>query len=197
MSSKSCSFGSTSPCPPRRSPGGWRRSSDASACRRKSRSSGATPERPNRNVSAASCERLDELEPDLSAGCQAQVSPARGLIEALGPGARARGEPQPLETLRPEPAYHLVMEPFAITLPLMVRVDEERPNVACRGVSNGEGQNCTLNLDDPPTAGRFNFAQIIRFGDDGRDEPVLAHGEPNAVHAGDIVAMRLSEDRVH
>src|SRR5882672_11521928 len=75
----------------------------------------------------------------------------------------------------------------------MVRVHEQRPDIAVRGVADSEGHNLFSRLDDPATTKPLNDLSRLPFRDDGRTETILPDRHADAMNGRNVLSTRLSQ----
>src|SRR5688572_32765832 len=68
-------------------------------------------------------------------------APTGGLVEFLGPGSRLGGEPETLDAPRSQPIGHRVVQHAPIPASFVIRIDEQCPDVAVRGIADCKGED--------------------------------------------------------
>jgi len=100
------------------------------------------------------------LEEQFAVREHSAVLPACRFVEALGPSVWIGAEPEPLQPARPEPAHHLVVQAPAMPLSRVLRLHEQRPDIARLDIGNGEA--------NPSFARALDGDDDVFVGDDGR-----------------------------
>jgi hypothetical protein len=75
----------------------------------------------------------------------------------------------------------------------VLRIHEERPDVARAGVADGEADNRAMLFSDPPPACALDDLNVVFLADGARRQPVLAHGQADAVHRRNVCPLRLPD----
>src|SRR5688572_309760 len=86
--------------------------------------------------------------------------PASRDIEALGARPRCCRKPESIVAERPEPLRHRRMQRIAVTAPLMVRMDEQRPDAAV-AITRAECDDFTAVVDDPGAPDFVECREVI------------------------------------
>jgi len=76
---------------------------------------------------------------------------------------------------------------------LVIRVDEQCPDVAVHRVADPEGNNLSLRFHHPATSRLLDRFPHHLVGDDDRHETILADRAPHALNARDVGCNGLSQ----
>ena len=96
----------------------------------------------------------------------------------MGTGA----EEKTLQFAGKEPTDHGLVQAPTIAKAFVIRIDEQRPDIAGLCVADRERDDLAVRLDDPATTGGFDGRNVVVFRDDQGSQSVLAYGEANAMH---------------
>lgn len=137
------------------------------------------------------------FEEKLAARQDAAILPTCDLVETLRTGMSSGGKPQSLQTTRPQPVDHFVVQTPAMTSGFVLWFYKERPDVAGVGVADGESDNASVALDDPPSAAPLDGDDDLFVRDDGGREAVLLDSMANTLDLENIYPNGLAERCCH
>src|SRR5688500_1030504 len=84
-----------------------------------------------------------------------------------------------------------------MTLPLVLRIDKQRPNVPGHGVRDGKSEHLPVNFHHPPASVTLDGLQVVRLRQSPGGESVLLHRGPDALHRAYVAALRPSKQSSH
>src|SRR5690606_29486975 len=102
------------------------------------------------------------LEVHLAPLGSAHRHPTGRLIKALSPRTGRCRQVQPVETLRPQPGDHRIVELAAVATPFVIRIDEQGPDVPGPAVAHRKRYYATLDFDDPSAPRVLDGGNVVR-----------------------------------